>query len=421
MVNLRLFDRTVFSVFALVTSVYARQLAAVTQRAHQVVVPETYKEIDFSGRYDAVHLHFKTATTLKAYYLADQFRNRGIRVIMSGAHPSALPEEALLHADCVLVGNAEFLWPRVVTDLEQGNLQSRYEVSEGAHQDFRSNNAVMPAQALKLFGVIEASRGCPYKCDFCQDANVVSGAVFRKRNVSEVIAEMKQMPQRLVFFCDVSLTIDPVFTKELLREMKGLGKRFVCEGNVDVLARDEELVSLSAEAGCIEWTVGFESFFQDTLLSVHKKTNSIADYQEVVDRIHRYDMAILGNFMFGFDADSAEVFAYTRDKVFSLGLDSARFSIVTPYPGTPLFDRLEKEGRILTHDWSKYNRKTVVFQPNNMSGEELQQGYNQVVKEFNQMESLIQRCLHSVRLGVYPLMATIGRNVESYLNRPATT
>ena len=217
---------------------------------------------------------------------------------------------------------------------------------------------------------------------------------------------------------DQLLTIDPSYTKALFKAMKGLNKKFVCEGNVDVLAKDEELIRLSYEAGCTEWTVGFESFTQQALDDIHKKTNAIEDYFLVVEKVHKYKMAILGNFMFGFDHDNPEVFDITQEHIANLGLDSARFAILTPYPGTPLFKKLEKEGRILTKDWKYYNRKTVIFEPKNISKEELQKGFIKISSKFNSLPNMIYRDLRALTLGFYPLLNCVIRNLESYLTRP---
>ncbi len=411
------FDKTISSTFSMITSIYARQLAAVTPKHHTVVVVENNDDIDYKDECDAVLIHFKTGAAQSAYVAADAYRKKGKTVLVSGAHPSALPDEAKTHADSVLVGNAEDLWPLAVADLEKGRLQPRYESAfkNGSKTQF-SESIVMPV-GTKIIGILEATRGCPYKCDFCQESNVLYGSVFRKRPIKEVIAEITSLPQKFLFFCDASLTIDPPYIKSLFREMKGLNKKFVCEGNADVLGKDEELVKLSNDAGCIEWTVGFESFSQQTLNGLHKKTNKIEEYIQVVENIHKYNMAILGNFIFGFDQDTPDIFDYAEEKIAGLGLDSARFAVLTPYPGTPLFKKLDIEGRILTRDWSKYNRKTVVFQPKNMSSEELQNGFDAITRNFNSISNLFSRDLQSLTLGLYPFIATLGRNFESYINK----
>ena len=200
--------------------------------------------------------------------------------------------------------------------------------------------------------------------------------------------------------------------------MKPLNKKFICEGNADVLATDKELLHLAHEAGCIEWTVGFETITQEILNRINKKTNLINEFSQVVKNIHDHDMAVLGNFIFGFDQDNHKVFETTEEKIYELGLDSARFALLTPYPGTPLFNKLVAENRILTYDWSQYNRKNVVFKPQNISKEDLLDGFNRLSNRFNALPKIITRDIRSMSLGIYPFIVTIGRNIESYLNRP---
>jgi len=412
------FNKSIFSTFSFITSIYARQLAAVTPKKHAVKVLESSEEIDLNESFDAVHIHFKTGMALRAYELADEFRKRGITVILSGSHPSAMPEEAKSHADSVIIGSAEILWPVALKDFENGKLKLYYESKDHIDQKSFSSPNILTPQGIKIIGLVEATRGCPYKCDFCQESNILNGSIFRTRPIDEVIKEIKSLPQKFLFFCDVSMTIDASYTKALFKSMKDLNKKFVCEGNADVLVKDEELLELSYEAGCIEWTVGFESFAQQTLESVHKKTNNVEDFALLVKKIHKYKMAILGNFIFGFDQDAPDVFEITQENILNVGLDSARFAILTPYPGTPLYKRLETEGRILTRDWSKYNRKNVVFEPKNMSKEELQNGFLKISNNFNSISNIIYRDFKSLKLGFYPFLTTIGRNLESYMNRP---
>ncbi len=404
--------------FSIISSIYARQLAAATPKKHSVKVPINNDDINYDEPCDGVDIHFRTGTAVSAYKIADEFRKRGKKVILSGPHPSALPEEAKLHADSVIIGNAENLWLEVLNDLEHEKLKPFYKSKGRIKQSSFGESNIDIISNIPIVGVIEATRGCPYKCDFCQDSNVLHGSVFRTRPIDDVIKEIKSFPQKFLFFCDVSLTIDPSYTKALFKAMKGLNKKFVCEGNVDVLARDEELLKLSYEAGCTEWTVGFESFTQQALDDIHKKTNTIEDYFLVVEKVHKYKMAILGNFMFGFDHDTPEVFDITEEKISKLGLDSARFAILTPYPGTPLFKKLEKEGRLLTRDWKKYNRKTVVFEPKNISREELQKGFISLSTKFNSLPNMLYRDLRALRLGFYSLLNCVTRNLESYMTRP---
>jgi radical SAM superfamily enzyme YgiQ (UPF0313 family) len=418
LIKLSSFDKSIFTTLSIIASIYARQIAAVTPKKHTAVVIEKIEDINYNEECDCVNIHFKTGTAIKAYKVADEYRKAGKTVILSGTHPTALLEEALTHADSVFVGSAEQLWPIAIEDLEKGKLKKIYDTKNYNKQKTTiTENFEIPSN-LTLIGIIEATRGCPYKCDFCQESNVQSGSIFQVRPIEEIIKEIKKIPQKFLFFCDASLTIDVEYTKELFSKMKPLNKKFICEGNSDVLAKDEELLKLASEAGCIEWTVGFESFSQQTLADINKKTNTIEEFKQVVKNIHKYKMAILGNFIFGFDQDTPNIFQLASENIKKLGLDSARFAILTPYPGTPLFEKLEKEGRIMTYDWSKYNRKNVVFKPKNMTVEELQTGFYRIADDFNSVPNLIYRDIRSLKYGIYPFMSTVGRNIESYMNRP---
>jgi radical SAM superfamily enzyme YgiQ (UPF0313 family) len=418
LLKLSAFDKSVFSAFPYLSSIYAYQLAEITPKKHFIKIPRSYEDIKYDEKYDAVLIHFKTGTSQRAYQIADKFKKMGTTVILSGSHPSALPDEAKQHSDSVIVGSAEYFWPVVLDDLEKNKLKNLYESKEKIDQKLFDFTNIGKSKGSRLLGAIEATRGCPYKCDFCQESNISQGSIFRTRPIEEVINEIKTLPQKFLLFCDVSMTIDPSYTKDLFRQMKNLNKKFVCEGNVDILTSDEELIRLSQEAGCIEWTVGFESFTQQTLDEVHKKTNRVEDFYHVVNNIHKYKMSVLGNLIFGFDSDVPDVFDFARENIAKLGLDSARFAILTPYPGTPLFNRLDEKGRILTKDWSKYNRKNVVFKPKNMSKEELESGFKKISNEYSSISNVMFRDFRSLRLGLYPFLATIGRNFESYMNRP---
>ena len=417
LIDLTSLNKSIFTTLSLITSIYARQIASVTPGKHTAIVIENKESINYKEKCDCVHINFKTGMAIEAYKIADEYRKNGNKVILSGTHATALPEEAIKHADSIIIGPAELLWPIAVRDLEKRKLKKIYNSKNYKKQEIEISSKIEISSNQTLIGIIEATRGCPYKCDFCQESNVQSGSIFRVRPINEIIKEIKKIPQKFLFFCDSSLTINPEYTKKLFKKMIPLNKKFICEGNADVLSKDKELIKLSYEAGCIEWTVGFESFSQEILDNINKKTNTIDDFTKVVDNIHKYKIAILGNFIFGFDQDTPNIFQQTSEKIRKIGLDSARFAILTPYPGTPLFKKLEKESRIITYDWSKYNRKNVVFKPKNMTINELQYGFQKISKEFNSIQNILIRDIRSLKYGFYPFLSTIARNIESYTKK----
>jgi radical SAM superfamily enzyme YgiQ (UPF0313 family) len=397
------------------TVITPRQIAAVTPTSHTVLIAEGNQPIDFNARYDVVHINFKTALAPTAYGIADRFRHKGIIVVLSGYHPTALPEEAKQHADAVIVGDAVTLWPLVVADLENEHLQSFYRSNGSCDSLILPSTMHAHPQGYQFVNAVEATRGCPQRCDFCQDSNVRDGALFRARPVDDVIKEISSLRQKIFFFTDFSLTINLSYTKALFRGMRGLEKKFICGGNVDVLAEDDELLRLSHDAGCIEWISGFETFTQEALDQVHKKTNLVEEYEAAVKKIHHHRMAIFGTFVVGFDEDTPDIFPAMQAHIRGLKIDAVNFAILTPYPGTPLFQRLEREGRILTHDWSKYNRETVVFTPKNMSKEELEAGFVHLMRHFGSLPYLGYQTMRGLRLGFYPFVSTFAGNLGQYM------
>ncbi|MFA5102323.1 MAG: radical SAM protein [Candidatus Thermoplasmatota archaeon] len=404
-------QKTLLTTFSIIPTLQARELAAITPKHHTVtVLNERYAKISYETKYDVVLITFVTSTAPRAYMIADTFRKKGIPVVLSGFHASGLPDEAKQHADSVLIGRNESAWLTVLRDIEQKRLQPFY------HAPPYNPSVILPASQVRLpgfmmIGALEATRGCPYQCEFCPETNIEGGAVYFKRPIPEVIAEIKRIPQKTLMFYDTSLTIDPDYTKELFKKMKGLKKKFFCNGNVDVLAQDKELIRLSKEAGCLAWLVGFESFCQTTLNQIGKTTNTVREYAQAVKNIHSQKMVVIGDFIFGFDTDTPEVFDKTPSLIRYLEIDVADFSILTPFPGTPLFKKLDTQGRILTKDWKFYNMGHAVFQPTHMTPKELEEGVQRVSREYYSTLMTIKRVVRSLRWGVPSFFVALTRNL----------
>lgn len=368
------------------------QLYAITPEDHEVeIIDERIgKKINYDNHYDLVGITAFTAYVDRAYEIADNFKKRGIKVVLGGYHPSAVPEEAKQHADSVVIGEAEYTWPQVLNDAKNDSLKPFYIADRVVGQ-----NDIPPARRDQtgsnyLFAAVQASRGCANRCEFCAISNMKYGAIVRKRPVDHVIGEIKTISQKHFHFYDPSLTLHPAYSKSLFKEMKGLNKKFTCNGNVDTLYKDEELLKLASEAGCTKWYIGFESFSQKNIDQLGKKTNKVEEYAPAIKKIRDYGMDIIGLFMFGLDYDTPDVFDLTLNAINDLELDVANFSILTPYPGTPLYDRLDKEGRIISKNWSKYSWDKVVIKPKGMSSEELLQGALKIKKDFYSFHNFFQ-------------------------------
>ena len=360
-------------------------LAAITPREHSVkIVNENYDEIDFDEDADLVGITCYTMTAPRVYKIADEFRKRGKTVILGGYHPTAMPEEARQHADSVIKGMAEASWPRAIKDFEKGKLKSIYEKD---HDFDISKIPLLRRDLIKhnpFLGAIQTTRGCSHRCEFCA-ISTFCGNVIKQRPIKDVVEEIKNMTNKIFIFHDPHLTLHRKYALELFEEMirQKIRKGWVANGTADILSKvDEKFLKLAHKAGCVEWFVGFESVSQAALNGVKKTHNKVKDFKRMIERVHDYGMTIQGGIIFGFDEDTPDIFDTTLNTINDWELDVLEVNILTPYPGTPLYDRLEKEGRILTKDWSRYNQVDVVFQPKHMTPEELYEGARKVAKDF---------------------------------------
>ena len=391
-----------------------QQLAAITPPEHTTdLLVEQYKPINYDDNYDIVGITCLTPTAIRVYEIADEFRRRGVKVVLGGYHPSALPEEAKQHADSVVIGEAEVIWPQLLKDIENDKILPFYRNVRPINPEL-----IPPAKRSNkknAFNVeaIQATRGCPTGCEFCAITNMEFRRVFRPRPLNDVIEEIKSIPCRSLIFYDNSLTINVEYTKSLFREMRDLNKTFICYGNVNILGKDDELLKLASEAGCLVWHIGFDSISQQAMDNVGKTTNKVEEYAKAVKKIHDYNMGISGSFIFGFDEDTPDIFNRTLDATTEWEIDSIDFNTLRPLPGTPLFNRFEKEGRILTRAWSKYIEGNVVFQPKNMTVEELNQGVRGIIKEAYSYTAYMKRIFRGLRFGISTFKGIMMSNFET--------
>jgi radical SAM superfamily enzyme YgiQ (UPF0313 family) len=257
---------------------------------------------------------------------------------------------------------------------------------------------------------MQASRGCPTGCEFCA-MNKIEGSKFRGRPIDHVTKEIEFIKAKRVFFGDASLTINPKYSKQLFKGLKGLNKVYECWGNINVLSRDDEFLRLASEAGVKKWYVGIESISQETIDSVGKTTNKVENYGKGIKKIRDHGMVLTGFFMFGFDTDTPDIFNRTLEAMYKWDLDEASFSILTPYPNTLLFNRLEKEGRITSYDWSRYAEGNLNFTPRNMSREELLDGITRIANDFFSFKRMFERSVKTSHYNPFKLFITFGGNM----------
>jgi radical SAM superfamily enzyme YgiQ (UPF0313 family) len=374
-------------------------LAAHTPHDHSVtMIDERIEKIDFRIHCDLVGITSLTCEALRAYEIADEFRKRGTTVVLGGPHVSILPKEAKTHADSIVIGEAEESWPRLLRDYEKGELQSFYQQKHPTDLQMLHPPDMSLLTYHTRFGGVQTSRGCPNGCKFCYIGNSKDGRIFRKRPIEQVIQEIKRSKKRTIMFYDASMTIDVKHTKALFRALRGLNKRFLCLGNIDVLGQDDELLRLSKEAGVVQWSVGFESVSQESLSDALKRTNMVHNYSKAIEKIHAHNIMVRGFFVFGFDHDKNDIFEKTVEFVQESHLDSANFGMLTPLPGLPLFKELEKQHRIHTIDWDKYGfHQPVVFKPKELTESELLNGYNKAYRKYYSWDAITKRFLYLIR------------------------
>jgi radical SAM superfamily enzyme YgiQ (UPF0313 family) len=358
-------------------------------------VDEEGEEIDWNIHADVVGITFHTPSAFHAYDIAARFRSRGICVALGGPHVTLLPEEASQYADVIFVGEAEGLWEEFLKGFEAGSYLSVYR------QTSVPSIENIPMARKELFhrhdytnGVLFATRGCPSQCDFCTIA-VMYGHKPRKRPIAEVAAEYASFRGNVIIFWDDNIAGDMEYAKGLFRAIAPYGKWWSSQASIHA-GRDDEFLEAAAHSGCKQLFVGLESVSQQSMAEVNKGFNRVDEYSQIIDRIHAHGIAVQAGIVFGFDHDTTEIFKDTVDLLENARVQNATFNILTPFPGTPLFRKLEAEGRILTRDWRKYNsRDHVVYQPKQMSAEELLAGFRSANERFYSLASMAKRLSRS--------------------------
>jgi radical SAM superfamily enzyme YgiQ (UPF0313 family) len=374
--------------------------AALPPHVHARIMDEEVEPIDYDADCDLVGITFMTYNAPRAYEIADRFRKeKGKTVIFGGYHPSFMPEEAGQHCDAICIGEAEESLPRMVADFEAGRLQPVYRSDPIDLKGLRvPDRSLLKQSAYGMPEAIQATRGCANHCRFCSVAQFFRHT-HRARPVLEVIAELKTLGGYVIFMDD-HIVGDPDYARELFAAMAPLRKTWVSQCGVRI-AYDPELLRLAAASGCCGLFVGFESINEATLRSWGKHFNRAREFEWAVGRIHDAGITVCGAVVFGADADSADVFRRTLDFVQRARVDALQATILTPFPGTPLYSDLDRQGRIFDRDWSHYDFGHVVFEPAGMSRETLRHGHDWVLAQFYSQRNIWRRIAHS--FGYAPL------------------
>jgi radical SAM superfamily enzyme YgiQ (UPF0313 family) len=354
--------------------------------------------VDFNRKVDLVGITAFTAEAPSAYGIADGFRKTGVPVVMGGVHASALPEEALKHVDSVVLGEAELVWKELLRDVERGALKPVY------HSEALPDMVGMPTPRRDLldrkmyvsaFNTIQGTRGCPFDCEYCS-VTAFFGRRFRTRPIAEVIDEIRGFDTKDFFFVDDNIIGKVKYAKELFRALMPLKRTWGGQATIHI-AKDPELLSLYARSGGKYVFIGFETLSEKNLQKMNKAWNRPDGYREAIKKIHRAGINILGSFVLGLDEDDRTVFKNILDFIMENRIDAALFNILTPFPGTKLYEKYKSEGRITDWDWAKYHTGEVVFRPQRMTAEELQRGYWWLYRNTYSIANIIKRGLRSPR------------------------
>ena len=362
-------------------------------RCEVSLADEQVEQVDYDLDADLVCVTSTTPQILRAYEIAQHFRARGVHTAVGGAHATCLPDECARHFDTVCVGEAEGYIGELVNDLYAGGLKPRYvnrTIVSMADVPFYSYE--IGGGRYLPFHVINFSRGCAFRCDFCSIQTVQGG--YRTRPVDKVVERIEAVGSRNLWFPDATLTGDPQRARELFAALAPLRVRWTGQITMNV-ARDERMLDLMAESGCWLAGIGFESLSKLNIEAAHKTHNRVEDYARVLKALHDRNIAVEGDFVFGFDDDHEGAFDATARFVLETGVDLPEFYVLTPYPGTALHRRLHAEGRIVDWDWSHYDnthfQHLPVYQPKHMSREALREGCRRAERRVYSLPGTLRR------------------------------
>jgi radical SAM superfamily enzyme YgiQ (UPF0313 family) len=350
---------------------------------------EHVEKLDLEDEPDIVVIQVYITNAFRAYRLADYYRARGAYVCLGGLHVTSLPDEAAVHADSIFTGPGEDTWPAFLADYRAGTPQKVYTSRIRTLENLpRIRRDLIKRKLYLVPNSIVVSRGCPHVCDFCyKEAFFSGGRSFYTQAVDEALAEIERLPGRHLYFLDDHLFGNPRFARSLFAGMRGMGRLWQAAGTVNSILMPN-LVERAAESGLRSLFVGFETLSKANLKNQHKVQNLNRDYSRAIDKLHSLGVMVNASFVFGMDDDDETVFERTVAWAIENGIETATFHILTPYPGTALYQRITSEGRLLTKDWDLFDTRHAVFQPARMSTASLEEGYWRAYRQFYEWGSI---------------------------------
>ena len=390
-------------------------VAGLTPKKHTVtIVDEQIEDIPFDEKFDLVGINTMTATANRAYEISDYFRNDNVPVVLGGVHASLNPEEAKHYSDAVVIGPAYDAWQRLLKDVESGNLKKEYQGNPAGTKPIHLPKHLLKRSQYISLNATYATLGCKNKCSYCTVSAMYKSCQYH-RKVEEVVEELKGFEGKFVLFADDNLTQDRDYCISLLKAIIPLKKKWVSQASLEI-ADDNELLQVMKDSGCVGLFIGLETFSEESLKQQNKTVKSPAHYKKAIKKLHSYGILVESGIVFGFDSDRKDVFRSTLSMLGEIGVDIIQASILTPLPGTPLFDAMRE--RIVDWNWEHYDFKYAVFNPANMSREDLKAGTEWVVKQFYAPQRIIKRFFRwcvmpgSLASKIYPLFLNI-----AYLGR----
>jgi len=367
-------------------------LESLTPPEHEVeIIEEETTHIDLEQDCDLIGISCMTANAPRAYELCREFKKRGKTVILGGVHPTILPNEALEHADGVVIGEAEGVWENLLVDLQNNKLKKKYhdpdpDLGKYVSKDF---NKIVKKGLFNIIPIM-TSRGCPYNCEFCCVTNLF-GRKIRHIPIENIVKDIQNSGAKNFMFLDDNIIGHPKYAKALFRAIKPLKIRWVGQASVSLLVGDDELIQLAAESGCKALFFGIESVSLEQLQLMRKALKDIEHLENALKKIKKMGILIHASVVFGFDNDTKETFNETVKFLIKNKVSTVSFNILTPYPGTKIYEDLKNENRLTTSDWSYYDHNTVVFKPRNMTSYDLQIGKINARKKFYSISSVLKR------------------------------
>ncbi len=366
-------------------------IAALTPQNFDVqVIEEETSDVNFDTDCSLIGISCMTANSSRAYDIGDEFKKRGKTVVLGGIHPTIKPDEALKHGDSVVIGEAEGAWDELLKDYMNNQLKPKYNGGHPELKDYPYPKR-QKEKGIRLFDVVPVltTKGCPYKCSFCSVHNIFGNKI-RHMPIDKVVDYIISSEGKNFLFVDDNIMGYPKYAKELFKKIAPLKINWVGQSSIS-FAKDFELMQLARDSGCKGLFFGLETVSKTQLKNFRKNFTKIEQIEEAVKKIKDMGILFQASLVFGFDDDTENVFDETLEFLLKNNISSAAINILTPYPGTQIYEDFKKEGRILTEDWKYYDTTNVVYKPKNIPPEKLAEEYQRVKKEFYSFGSIIKR------------------------------